>query len=76
MAFGHHDLQTFPRQTPFCGDWSNRVYLNNPRNMEEPKHNTEPETLGKVAWKTLNRVDNFVFEKLVDIFRICCKAIL
>jgi hypothetical protein len=49
----------------------------------ELKHNTEQtvasidqETLRKVARKTLKRVDACIFDKVVDIFSICCEAIL
>jgi hypothetical protein len=54
VAFGHHDLQTLPCQTYFCGDLSKNE-LNNPRSLEELKHiieltvdNIDLETLCKL----------------------------
>jgi hypothetical protein len=57
------------------------MYSNNPLSLEESKCNTEqtvantdPETLHKLARNTKMAVN--VFEEVVGIFRISCKAVL
>jgi hypothetical protein len=59
-----------------------KVYSNNPRSLEEMKHNTEetvanpdPETRRKIARNTLKSMDACLWEG-DDIFNICYKAIL
>jgi hypothetical protein len=60
-----------------------RVHSNDPRSLKELKHNIEqtvanigPEALRKVTRNTLKKGWMLVFKKLVDIFSICCKAVL
>jgi hypothetical protein len=55
VAFGHRDLQNLPRKTSM-EIYQTGVYSNNPRSLEELKHNTEytaantdQETLRKAA---------------------------
>jgi hypothetical protein len=83
VAFGHYDLQTLLRQTSFCGDFSEkeRIPINYDarrsllNNTEQTVANIDPETLRKVARNTLKGW-MLVFEKVMDIFSICCKAVL
>jgi hypothetical protein len=74
--FGHHNPQTLYHPTSFFGYFL-RVYRNNPRRLENLKHNTEravavtsQKTLWKVA-KTLWIGSMLVFKKVGDIFNIC-----
>jgi hypothetical protein len=69
VAFGHRDLQTFPRQTSFCEDFTKKNYSNTPRSLEKLKHITEqnvansnPETLSKVPRIILTWVDTCLGE--------------
>jgi hypothetical protein len=86
VAFGHRELQTLPRQTSLCGDFSKKVYTINPRSLEELKHNIEqavanidPETLREVARNTLKRVDDCLqeggghFQHLPSAVKLFCK---
>jgi hypothetical protein len=64
-AFGHRRSADLTLSDFFLWEFiKERVYSNNPRSLEEPKHSTEqtvastdPETLRKVARNTLKRVN-------------------
>ena len=83
MDFGHHNPQTLYHLTSFSEDFLKKVYSNNPKRLEDLKHNTKQavaitnqQTLTIKAAKTLWKRWMLVFRKVRDIFSICCNYTL